>query len=129
MNTRYENDVGGAWGIRQLDLFIDLLYEMSASLGYEFAKTQIKNSVYLPVAHGNLEQEQNVIRSGLVNILTGKAAFPIVAQAATDEEAKEQAELRRLLTAYLSDTNPRPVRVVADSAIPYPKLPTERHDE
>jgi len=113
LNTRYESDTLPAWLTRQTDFFIDLLYEMSNSLGYDFDKTHIKNSTYWPVAHGNLEQEQTVIRTGLVNILTGKAAFPIAAQT-TPEEAKEQAELRRLLTAYLSNTNPLPVRIVAD---------------
>ena len=114
LNTRYENDVAGAWGIRQTDLLIELMYQMSNCLGYDFDRTQIKNSVYSPVAHGNLELEQNVIRLGLVNILTGKAAFPIVAQAASDEEAKEQAQVRKLLTEYLSGKMPQPVRIVAD---------------
>jgi hypothetical protein len=112
LNTRYEDDA--AWGIRQTDLFVDLLYEMSNCLRYDFDKTHIKNSVYLPVAYGNLEQDQNVIRSALVNILTGKAAFPIVAKPATDEEAKEQAQLRQSLMEYLSDKTPRPVRIVAE---------------
>lgn len=114
LDTRPESDAAGAWGMRQTELFVDLLYEMSNSLGYDFDKTHIKNSVYLPVAHGNLEQDQNVIRTGLVNIFTGKAAFPIVAQAATEEEAKEQAQLRKLLMEYLSGTKPHPVRIVTD---------------
>jgi hypothetical protein len=114
LNTRYDNDTSGAWGRRQIELLVELLYEMSECVGYRFDKTHIKNTAYSPMAHGNMEQEQNVIRSGLVNILTGKAAFPIVAKVATDEEAKEQADLRRLLIAYLSDSNPRPVRIVSD---------------
>lgn len=115
LNTRHDKEAAAAWGMRQDDLFVDLLYEMANCLGYDFDKTHIKNSSYSPVAHGNLEQDQNLIRWGLVNILTGKAAFPIVSKAATDDEAKEQSELRRLLMAYLADTNPRPVRVVVDS--------------
>ncbi len=122
LNTRYKPDALAAWGTRQNDFFndffIDLLYEMSNSLGYDFEKTHIKNSIYLPVAHGNLEQEQTVMRTGLVNIFTGKAAFPVVAQAASEEEAKEQAQLRKLLTEYLSGKTPQPVRIVADLATP-----------
>ena len=59
-----------------------------------------------------------MIRLGLVNILTGKAAFPIVARAASDEEAKEQAELRKALAVYLSGASPHPVRIVADPTNP-----------
>lgn len=114
LNTRYENDTTGAWSIRQLDLLIDLLYQMSNCLGFDFDKTQIKNSVYSPIAHGNLEQELNIIRGGLVKILTGKAAFPIVAQSATEGEANEQAQLRNLLAKYLSDDKPLSVKIVEE---------------
>jgi hypothetical protein len=115
LNVQYDKDHAAASEIRRDELFVDLLYQMALCLGFDFDKTHIKNSTYSPVAHGNLELDQNSIRLGLVNILTGKAAFPIVAQPATDEEAKEQAELRRLLTAYLSNPNPLPVRIVGDA--------------
>src|ERR1035437_3117452 len=37
---------GAEWGIRQIELFIDVLHEMAVCLGYAFDKTQIKNSWY-----------------------------------------------------------------------------------
>src|SRR5262249_14688242 len=112
---RYENDLTRAWTIRQTELLVDLMYQMSECLGYAFDKIQIKNSVYSPVAHGNLEQDQNAIRSGLANILAGKAALPIVCHAVNNDEAKQQAVLRKLLIEYLSGAHPHPVRIVGET--------------
>jgi hypothetical protein len=67
----------------------------AATFSKTFGEKEEAQRDYSPVAHENLEQDQALIRSGLVNILTGKAALPIVAQSASDEEANEQAELRR----------------------------------
>ena len=62
---------------------------------------------------------KNELHAKVVAVTAGALALllsPIVAQAASDEEAKEQAELRKALAIYLSDTSPRPVKIVADTS-------------
>lgn len=67
----------GTWSQRNDDLFIELLYEMGTSLGYEFDKLMLKRTAYSPVAHGNADYEQQTIRKGLATVLSGQAGFPI----------------------------------------------------
>src|SRR5712664_2188724 len=50
------------------DLFIDLLYEMGMALGYDFDKTQIRTGVYSPLYHGDLERDERLIRTKLIEI-------------------------------------------------------------
>jgi hypothetical protein len=60
------------WGTKRLDLLVDLLHKMSIVLDYDFDKTHIKNSSYSPMAHGNIDTQQNAIRQGLLEVLEGK---------------------------------------------------------
>jgi hypothetical protein len=99
------------WTTRQIDLFIDLLHEMAVCLGYDFDKTQIKNSWYSPQAHGTVEEELNLIRSSLAEVLTGKRSLPVAGYAATEDEAKQVAEIRTLLIDWLKAKRPIPVTI------------------
>lgn len=60
-----------AWGEKRLELLIELLHVMGRALGYGFNKTQIKNGVYSPVAHGRVETEQEQLRQLVLEILNG----------------------------------------------------------
>jgi microsomal dipeptidase-like Zn-dependent dipeptidase len=97
----YQPDRIPEWVVRQIDLLIDLLHEMAVCLGYDFDKTHLKSSWYSPEAHGTMEQELNLIRGGLAEVLTGKRSFPVVALAASEDEARQVAELRTLLIEWL----------------------------
>lgn len=66
-----------AWNNRRVDLLVDLLHAMGTGLGYDFNKTQIKNGVYWPTAHGKLELEQQEIRELTLGILRGQRSMPI----------------------------------------------------
>lgn len=75
------------WASKRFEFLAALLYEMGCSLGYKFDKVLIKRNVYSPKAHGMLEDENQIIRSGLIDLLTGKRTLPInVEQVAWDEE-------------------------------------------
>lgn len=74
------------WMERNDDLFIDLLYEMGKSLNYKFDKVMLKRTAYSPIAHGDIEFEQQTIRRGLATILSGKAAFPVFFTNNTEDE-------------------------------------------
>lgn len=67
----------GEWVRKRVELMCDMLYAMSVSLGYSFSKTQIKNGVYSPHRHTQLEEEQDKIRSLAIELLEGKRIIPV----------------------------------------------------
>ena len=117
-----------AWGDRQSELFIELLYQMSVCLGFsEFDKTYIRNSSYTPTAYQTLEEENQAIRNGLIAILTGKGKLPVESTTPMSEsELAEIAEIRTLLRGWLRAVQPAtapgsyPTRAEADRLMPPP---------
>jgi hypothetical protein len=65
------------WGIKRIDLLVELLHKMARVLNYDFDKTHIKNSSYSPRAHGETEDQQAALRKGLIEVLDGKRTLPI----------------------------------------------------
>lgn len=65
------------WGVKRVDLLVELLHEMGKALGYSFDKTHIKNATYAPVAHGRIEEEQQAIRTQTLELLEGKRVLPM----------------------------------------------------
>jgi hypothetical protein len=53
------------------DYFVDLLFEMSKSLGYDFEKVHIKNGCYAPTGHAEIENDQRSVRKGLIGLFSG----------------------------------------------------------
>jgi uncharacterized protein DUF6680 len=68
---------GEAWVVKRIDLLVELLYKMALVLDYDFDKTHIKNSSYSPKVHGEIEDEQSLIRKGLIEIFGGKRVIPM----------------------------------------------------
>ncbi len=102
LNDRsYHPDRTVEWNDKVVELFVDLLYEMAVCVGYDYDRTHIRNSWYAPEAHGTVEQELNLIRSSLSEIISGKRPLPIGICPTSDEDAKQSSELRHLLTKYL----------------------------
>lgn len=60
---------------RREECFIDLIWEIGKYLGFSFDKVAIKRNAYSPIAHGELEDDQRLIRKGIVELLTGKRAL------------------------------------------------------
>jgi hypothetical protein len=65
------------WPTRRMDLLVELLYEMSCRLKYKFDRTHIRTSVYSPVAHGELEDDNTSIRRTFRELLEWKRALPM----------------------------------------------------
>ncbi len=65
------------WGIKRIELMVELLHKMAKVLNYDFDKTHIKNSSYSPRVHGETEEQQNALRRGLVEVLEGKRSIPM----------------------------------------------------
>jgi hypothetical protein len=97
--------VDGAWVDKRQDLFIDLLWKLGVALGYSFTKLELKKEVYSPVAHADLEEQQELIRKGLTAIFKGEAALPldIKSMPVTPEAAEKQQQLSDLLIRWLTD--------------------------
>ena len=90
------------WGEKQNDLLSDLLYEMGASLGFDFDKVHIKKAGYIPKAYADREQEEDFIRKSLVGMFLGKKSLPMSLESFPyDSEAIErQKELQELIKEH-----------------------------
>jgi len=64
------------WNIKRMDLLIELLQKMGNVLDYNFDKTHIKNARYSPSLYGRVEQEQEAIRQGFLEVLEGRRSLP-----------------------------------------------------
>jgi len=64
----------GVWNSKMADLFLELLYSVSQYLGYEFDKVQLSKEVYYPIHFNTQESENNALRSGLLEIISGERA-------------------------------------------------------
>ena len=60
------------------DAFIELMYQMAKRLDFPFDKVAIQRDVYSPIGHGKVEDDQELIRRGVVELLTGKRALSTI---------------------------------------------------
>ena len=65
------------WQSKRVDLLVDLMHAMAGALDYDFNKTQIKNGTYSPIAHGQMEEEQEAFRRMMLELLEGKRVLPM----------------------------------------------------
>ena len=68
------------WQNRRKDLLIDLLYEISNSLGYSHDKSQIKSGAYYPQGYVNVENENTETRQLWLEVLRGNRQVPMKAE-------------------------------------------------
>lgn len=103
-----------AWGTRTQDLLAELLYAMAQSLGYLFDRVHIKRAAYYPQGYGDIEQDQLVIRKGLTSVLKGEISLPmkLTSLPISEQEAQEQAELRKLMIQSYKGQLPLEVKLV-----------------
>lgn len=101
------------WSDKMADLLAKLLQEMGKSLGYEFDEVHIKKGIYSPEAHARVEDENMLLRKGLLRLLYGDGSLKMDVQSFpfSDEEAQEQKEIRQALKAILDGSNEFPVSV------------------
>lgn len=65
------------WNPKRTELFLDLLISISKYLRYDFTRVELSREIYAPGAHTRMEFEQEAIRAGLANLLSGKSALPL----------------------------------------------------
>lgn len=66
------------WLVKRVDLLVELLHKMAIVLDYDFDKTHIKNSSYAPRIHSETEGQQDQIRKGIIEVLSGNRSLPMV---------------------------------------------------
>lgn len=89
------------WADKNTELLANLLFEMGKALGYKFDRALIKRNRYSPVGHGNIENEQNLLRKMLIEVLEGDRDLPMsIVSLNNEEEQREQKELRNLMITY-----------------------------
>jgi hypothetical protein len=100
-NTKISPDT---WHLRRVEQLVNLLFEMSQYLGYDFSKSQINKDVYRPKAHDEIETDQIAVWQGLAKLLKGEISIPMsVRDFPSDPEAlRRQEELREQLVEWLS---------------------------
>ena len=88
-----------AWNGRLSDLFIELLFQLSHALKFDFTKEHLQRGIYHPTAHANREEAQLKVLHNAARVLAGEqplkmavTEFP-VSQAAVDAQVKLQEKL------------------------------------
>ncbi len=76
---------------RRYDLFVQLLYDMAAAVGFDFDKSHIRNNNYSPIAHGKAEDETTTIRESLVQVLSGREPLRIKVTELPSQDESQQA--------------------------------------
>lgn len=78
LNDRdYQKNDPDGWYRKTDDLFMNLLFDMSKALGYDFDKVQLKSDAYRPIAHENLEKAQLKVLNGWADLLDNKQSLQI----------------------------------------------------
>lgn len=71
-----DNESGNAiWNQTSDSLFVTLLSVMAEDIGYEFDRVHLQNAIYIPIAHGQMNLENEKIRKGLASIFSGEGTL------------------------------------------------------
>lgn len=75
LNTKADDTQISHWASQGTEIFTNLLFAMSQDLGYTFDRVQLKRGSYAPIAHEEIEEEQNQLRKATLSLVTGKHAL------------------------------------------------------
>ncbi|HEY0429017.1 MAG TPA: DUF6680 family protein [Pyrinomonadaceae bacterium] len=67
-----DNATSQLWQETRKNLFAEMMYKMGKSLRYHFNTTHIKRASYFPVGLGEMENDFQVIRKALIDVLNGR---------------------------------------------------------
>ncbi len=87
MEHHFKDTAVVGWEGRRDELLRQMLQPMGAFLGYDFDPVELERGVYSPIAHGELETEQTIIRKGLVAMFKGERALPVEVSVASPPQA------------------------------------------
>jgi len=91
------------WVDKKADLLTSLLSAMGTALGFTFDAVHIKKGIYAPEAHAQLEQENMLLRRGLLRLIYGDGTLKMDVQSfpVSEEDLLAQKELRDSLREVL----------------------------
>ena len=78
MNHLSKNASDQGWGQKRSELLIDMLQKMGESLNYKFDTVELEKDIYSPIAHGQIEFDQDTIRRGVAALFRGETSLPMV---------------------------------------------------
>lgn len=117
LNTKFEKENLSLWGAKGDELFVNLLFALAVDVGYRFDRVQLKKGAYSPIAHGELELEQQQVRKLAIDLLSG--AHPLKMEVTGipihEEALKSQLELQAKLVAALEGRGRLSVEVVPEA--------------
>lgn len=90
--ARYQTNID-TWGLKKIDLLIELLAKMAESLNYHFDKVLLKRGAYTPAGYGETESDQYIIRKGVADLFQGLTSIPIrieEPEAPSDQDEQKQ---------------------------------------
>jgi len=101
------------WNDEKNDLLANLLMKMGSSLDFDFDVVHIKKGIYSPEAHSQTEDETILLRRGLLRLIYGEGSIKMDVQSfpVSEEDAKEQKELRKGIQELLDGSRELPVSV------------------
>jgi hypothetical protein len=108
------------WNNRTEELLANLLFEMGLPLGFNFDKVTIKRSVYSPIGHAKVEDENQQIRNLLIKVLNGENSintFQVFSDDVVEINKKsidKTGELQSLLIDHYKNGTPINVNVTRD---------------
>lgn len=113
------------WHERCDDLFIDMMFEMSKSLGFSFDKVQLRRGVYYPKLFNQNEMTEKLMRDSLLRVLSGHQplAMRVTDFPFSEEAAALQMALQKELNEVVSGNRPLRVRLNESEAGDRPKVP------
>lgn len=74
-----------SWDSKRKEIFVDLMFIMADSLGFEFDKSHINKTSYYPSGHGEIAGDQFQIRKGLLSLIKGDIALTVEIKSPVDE--------------------------------------------
>lgn len=105
LNTKVDDDNLPLWSTQGDELFTNLLFAIAADLDFHFDRVQLKKGAYSPIAHGDLETEQTLLRRAAIRALAGDTPLKmnVVGFPVNEEAAQAHRETIRRFGEVLQD--------------------------
>ena len=118
LGNKFDDSTFAIWNTKGEELFVNLLFAIATDVHFKFDRVQLKKGSYAPIAHGDLEHEQTLIRKSVLKLLSGQstlkmdvASFPL-----NEEIAKAQVALQNSMTEAFAGRGALNVIVKNDGA-------------
>jgi hypothetical protein len=111
----YKDPSEQTWGSIRIRLLNELLAMIGDYIGYKFNSVEISRELYSPRGHATIENDQEIIRTGLAKVFRGEMGFPMDVKAFPVDAnfAKNQLDIQQGLIGWLDGQ--RSVRMTMES--------------